>query len=90
MVSERFEVKESKKRIGLTHLRLGILVKSKTVVWTFTFFFFNNRPNPVVAKIFISARICQNCPEWPKWLETARNLTRGGTGGIPVPVCIPV
>ena len=44
----------------------------------------------------VSAKSCtgqnlhlgQNLPEWPEWPKTARNLTRGGTWGILVPVCI--
>ena len=85
-MSEGFESERMKEKNRFENLRLGLLVKSKIVLFGpflffFFFFFLNNRPNPILAEI------CRNLPEWP---ETAQNLTGGGTGGILVLVCIPI
>ena len=68
-----------KEKNRFENLRLGLLVKSKTVSFgPLLFFFFliflifiNNRLNPVLAEICILAEICQNLPEWLEWPETA-------------------
>ena len=82
-MSEGFKSERMKEKNRFENLRLGLLVKSKTVSFgpLLFFFFLNNWPNPILAEI------CRNLPEWP---ETAQNLTRGGTGGFLVPVCIPI
>ena len=84
-MSERFESKRIQEKNKSDSFKIRCFSKVQNgVVWTVTVFFiiiiYNNRPNLVPG-------ICQNCPKWP---ETARNLTRDGTGGggIPVPVCI--
>ena len=91
-MSERFESKRIQEKNKSDSFKIRCFSKVQNgVVWTVTVFFiiiiYNNRPNLVPAKICISAGICRNCPKWP---ETARNLTRDGTGGggIPVPDCI--
>ena len=82
-VSERFESKRIQEKNKFDSFKIRCFSKVQNgVVWTVIVFFiiiiYNNRPNLVPAKICISAGICRNCPKWP---ETARNLTRDGTGG---------
>ena len=90
VVSDGFESERMKEKNRFENLRLGLLVKSKMMLFGplqfffFFFFFLNNRLNPVLAEI------CRNLPEWPEWPETAWNLTRGGMEGFLVPVYISV
>ena len=62
-MSEGFESERMKEKNRFENLRLGLLVKSKTMLFgplQFFFFFLNNRLNPVLAEI------CRNLPEWPE------------------------
>ena len=40
--------------------------------------------------MYISVKIGQNMMKWPKFHKTGWNLTRGETGGITIPDCVPV
>ena len=87
VVREGFESESESERMKEKGSELGLLVKSKTVSFgRYFFFFFLKTPNPVPAEICVPVEIGRNSPERT---ETSRNLTRGGTRGFPVPVCIP-
>ena len=84
-VNEGFESERMKEKGS----ELGLLVKSKTVLFGRYCFFFFLTQNPVPAEISIPVEIGRNWSEQSKRAETPRNLARGGTGGFPVPVFMP-
>ena len=45
------------------------------LLFSFSFFFLNNRPNPVLAKIYISVEIVRNGPKQPEiWAGVERGV----------------